>query len=160
MERMKTDAFFSPDRLHRYALWRTWDDTKPTAMFVCLNPSTADEVKNDPTVTRCIRYARDWGYGRFIMANIFAYRATDPTVMKAFPDPIGPENDAWLRRLADESALIVAAWGNHGEFMERGRTVAALSPKMVALKVNKSGHPSHPLYLRASLKPQPFLMDN
>ena len=87
MDRMKTDAFFSPDRLHRYALWRTWDESKPTAMFVCLNPSTADEVKNDPTVTRCIRYARDWGYGRYhrthittnsIQSNINAFANLSP----------------------------------------------------------------------------------
>jgi len=113
-----SSAEFSPDRVHRYELWRTWDKSKGIAMFIGLNPSTADEIKNDPTVTRCINYAKKWGYGGMIMSNIFAYRATDPKIMKGATDPVGPDNDEWLVKSSKEAGLIVAAWGNHGEFMD------------------------------------------
>ncbi len=148
-------ATFSPDRVHRYALWRTWDESKGIVMFIGLNPSTADEVKNDPTVTRCINYAKRWGYGGMIMSNIFAYRATDPKVMKAAKDPVGSENDKWLLKLANESIVIMAVWGNHGEFMKRGKAVMDLfkDVELHCLVMNKTGHPKHPLYYSNSLKP-------
>ena len=91
---MKTDAKLSECRKYRYALWRTWDETKPHVMIIGLNPSTADETKDDPTITRCINFAKSWGYGGVCMANLFAYRATEPTVMKGSTDPVGTENDA------------------------------------------------------------------
>jgi hypothetical protein len=150
-------AVFSPDRKHRYALWRTWDKNKATVMFVGLNPSTADEIKNDPTVSRCIKYAERWGFGSMIMSNIFAYRATDPDDMKAAADPVGPENDQWLLKLTDEASLIVAAWGNHAEHMDRGRAVMKLlaNKKLHCLDMNQTGHPKHPLYCKGSLTPMP-----
>ncbi len=149
-----SSAKFSPDRVHRYALWRTWDESGKIAMFIGLNPSTADEVKNDPTVTRCINYAKRWGYNGMIMSNIFAFRATDPKVMKAAQDPVGPENDKWLLKLANEANLIVAVWGNHGDFMKRGKAVMSLfeESELHCLAVNKTGHPKHPLYCNNSLK--------
>ena len=148
-------AEFSPDRVHRYALWRTWNESKGIAMFVGLNPSTADEVKNDPTVTRCINYAKRWEFGGMIMGNIFAFRATDPKVMKDSADPVGPDNDQWLLKLAKETSLIVAVWGNHGEFMERGKAVLRLFEEtdLHCLALNKTGHPKHPLYCSKALKP-------
>ena len=75
-----SDALFSEDRIYRYALWRTWDESLPKALFIGLNPSTADEIQDDPTIRRCIRYSMDWGYGGYIMGNIFGYRSTDPLV--------------------------------------------------------------------------------
>lgn len=146
-------AHFSPDRIHRYALWRTWDSTKGVAMFVCLNPSTADETKNDPTVSRCIKYAKKWGYGGMIMSNIFAFRATDPDNMKAAADPVGPENDEWLIKLSKESNILIAAWGNHGEFMERGKQVLKMFDSLHSLAINGTGHPKHPLYCKGELFP-------
>ena len=148
-------AEFSPDRVHRYALWRTWDKLKGITMFIGLNPSTADEVKNDPTVSRCINYAKRWDYGGMIMSNIFAYRATDPKVMKNAEEPVGPENNQWLLKLAKEANLIVAVWGNHGEFMARGKAVISLfgGIELHCLAINKTGHPKHPLYCNSSLKP-------
>lgn len=124
-------------------------------MFIGLNPSTADEIKNDPTVTRCINYAKQWDYGGMIMANIFAYRATDPKVMKAAVDPVGPDNDEWLLKLVKGADLIVAVWGNHGEFMDRGRAVLVLLERITlhCLALNKTGHPKHPLYCSSSLEP-------
>lgn len=155
LKNTSSGAEFSPDRVHRYALWRTWDKSKEIAMFIGLNPSTADEVKNDPTVTRCINYAFRWGYGGMIMSNIFAHRATDPKVMKGAADPVGPDNDRWLLRLAEKASLIVAVWGNHGEFMERGKAVMGLFEGIDfhCLILNKTGHPKHPLYCSSSLKP-------
>jgi len=90
MERnLKTDAKFSACRKYRYALWRNWDESKPYAMIIGLNPSTADENKNDPTITRCINFATSWGYGGVCVTNLFAYCATVPSDMKASNDPIG-----------------------------------------------------------------------
>ena len=84
MERnLKTDAKFSACRKYRYALWRNWDGSKPYAMIIGLNPSTADENENDPTITRCINFAKSWGYGGVCVTNLFAYCATVPSDMKA-----------------------------------------------------------------------------
>lgn len=153
---VKSAAYFSPDRIHRYALWRTWDESKPKALFIGLNPSTADEVKDDPTIRRCMRYCRDWGYGGYIMGNIFAFRATDPKVMRASQDPIGPENNEWLLKLHHGAEITIGAWGNHGEFMNRGAEIVDLIPQLHCLKITGQGYPSHPLYLPKSLKPIPF----
>ena len=95
-------------------------------MFVGLNPSTADEIKDDPTSRKCMRFAQSWGYGGIILANLFAYRATDPRELKGVSDPVGPENDHWLNRLADEAGIVIAAWGIHGGFMRRDSVVMDL----------------------------------
>jgi hypothetical protein len=99
----------------RYALWREWDIfNSDYVMFIGLNPSTADETRDDPTIRRCIGFAQDWGYGAVCMTNLFAYRARDPLVMKSAVDTIGPENDQWLAFCAKEASMIVAAWGVDG----------------------------------------------
>ena len=105
-----SDAFFSKDRLYRYALWRIWDNELPKVLFIGLNPSTADEVKDDPTIRRCIRYALDWGYGGYLMGNIFAYRSTDPKQLKIIDNPIGIDNNYWLKKLHTEATLTIGAW--------------------------------------------------
>ena len=126
-------------------------------MFIGLNPSTADEINDDPTVRRCLGYARDWGYGGLIMTNIFAFRATNPRVMKASPDPIGPLNDSWLTVSARRAVVVVAAWGNHGAYQGRGRKVVELlgqmGVKLMCLGVMKVGEPCHPLYLPKNREP-------
>jgi hypothetical protein len=122
-------------------------------MFVGLNPSTADETSDDPTLTRCINFAKSWGYGGVCMANLFAFRATEPSDMKASDDPIGAENNKWLEKLAKDAALVVAAWGNDGSYLERSEQVKELLPNLYCLKLNKSGEPAHPLYQAAKLKP-------
>ena len=154
--KIKSDAVLSEDRVYRYALWRIWNEDRPLVMFVGLNPSTADETNDDPTLRRCMGFAESWGYGGVIMANIFAYRATDPKIMKQTEAPIGPENDEWLRKLSQEAGLVIGAWGNHGAFKQRGSDVADMLPNLHYLKMNKSGHPAHPLYLQANLKPIPM----
>jgi hypothetical protein len=126
-------------------------------MFVGLNPSTADEMSDDPTLTRCINFAKSWGYGGVCMANLFAFRATEPSDMKASDDPIGTENNTWLKKLAKDAALVVAAWGNDGSYLERSEQVKKLLPNLYCLKLNKSGEPAHPLYQAAKLKPVPIV---
>lgn len=149
-------AIFSPDRRYRYTLWREWIGGEGYAQFICLNPSTADEVQDDPTVRRCINYAKRWGFGAFCMTNLFAYRATDPDVMKAQADPVGPENDESIARVAREAKLIVAAWGAHGAWRNRAAEVAAAIPGLHYLRMTAGGHPGHPLYLPAKLDPVPY----
>lgn len=152
-------AEFSPCRVWRYVLEIRWDE-RPALVFFMLNPSTADEVKNDPTVERCERRARREGYGAVIILNLFAYRATEPADMKATDDPIGPDNDEWilktLRRVKRDGGALICAWGTHGGF--KGRDTDALGLifgsgiRAKALRLTKHGYPSHPLYLPDSLE--------
>ena len=117
-------------------------------MFIGLNPSTADETDDDPTVRRCVRFARDWGHGGLVMTNLFAHCATAPDEMKRDQYPIGRENDRWIRRLARDAGVIVAAWGNHGAYRGRSRAVRTMLSDfdLYCLDLNKSGEPVHPLY--------------
>ncbi|BHH83661.1 DUF1643 domain-containing protein [Desulforhopalus sp. 52FAK] len=150
---MIKDAKFSDCRKYRYALWRIWDSEKPYAMFICLNPSTADETEDDPTIRRCINYAKHWGYGGLCMVNLFSFRATKPTDMKNTDDPIGPENDAFLIKFAKKAGVIVGAWGNHGSFMNRSSEIKKLISNIKCLKQNVSGEPVHPLYQKKTATP-------
>jgi hypothetical protein len=139
-------ALFSPCRQYRYALWREWDSmfNRDFVMFIGLNPSTADEVKNDNTVTRCINFAKRWGAGAMCMTNLFAFRATMPADMKAQSEPIGTDNDLWLDRIAKEAKIIVAAWGFHGAYLGRAQTVLARLPQVHCLGKTQDGFPRHP----------------
>ncbi len=150
---IESGAEFSSDRVHRYSLWRIWDTERPYAAFVGLNPSTADEYKNDPTVRRCINYSREWGYGGFYMLNIFGLRSTDPAKLYKADDPVGPDNDHHIQKISMGAGITVAAWGNHGAFLDRGREVRKLLKDPQCLKLNGSGCPGHPLYLRKDIKP-------
>ena len=150
-------ASFSPCRRYRYDLWRRWDDSKPYAMFIGLNPSTADETRDDPTIRRCIAFAKTWGYGALCMTNLFAFRATDPRDMKAEEFPIGGhENDLALRSRADGAGIVIAAWGVHGVHQERAAAVMKMIPKLHCLGLSKEGHPRHPLYLKSDCRPFPL----
>ena len=153
-------ALFSKCRRWRYLLWRCWDDAKPAANFLMLNPSTADELKLDPSCTRARNYAEKWGYGALIVTNIFGWRSTDPSVLKAVKDPVGRGNDAAILKAARDAKLVVCAWGEHGSHLERGEEVQAMLRKhgiaLHSLRLNASGHPAHPLYLPSSLVPTEF----
>jgi len=151
-------ALFSRCRRWRYLLWRRWDEAKPVANFLMLNPSTADEVKLDPSCTRARLYAERWGYGALIVTNLFGWRATDPDAMKAVRDPVGRGNDRAIVTAAREAAIVVCAWGNHGAHRERSIQVRRLLQEMDlhALRINGSGEPGHPLYLPGSLEPARF----
>ena len=119
---MKTDAKISECEKYRYSLRRIWDENKSRVAFIALNPSTADEVNNDKTIERCIDFAKSWGAGGMYMFNVFAYRATDPTEMKAQDDPIGSENDKYLAELPKVDKIIVC-WGNGGLHRDRANQV-------------------------------------
>jgi len=151
-------ALYSDCESYRYALTRTWDEGGKRVLFVMLNPSTATEVQNDPTVERCERRARHLGFGAFRVTNIFAWRATDPRDMKAAIDPVGPENDPTLLSGAEWADQIIAAWGTHGAHLGRGSMVAKLlrqkNVPLYHLGLSKHGHPKHPLYLPYTQQPQ------
>ena len=151
-------ATFSPCRQYRYSLWRIWNGmfSQGYAVFIGLNPSTADENNDDPTIRRCIGFAKDWGCIGLCMVNLFAFRATSPAVMKAQEDPIGPENDETLDYVASGAGVIVAAWGNDGAFLDRDKKVKAMFPNLHHLGLTKKGCPRHPLYLPKGLKPTPW----
>ena len=100
--------------LYRYLLTRTWDAQCERVVFIGLNPSTADATEDDPTIRRIIGFARSWGYGGVDMLNLFAFRATDPSDLKAAVDPVGPKNDRYLAEYTSRSHATVAAWGVHG----------------------------------------------
>ena len=141
---------FSPCRQYRYTLWRTWDMFLPTSLMVVgLNPSTADATQDDPTVRRCIDYAKRWGYGALCMTNIFGYRSTDPTHLGRIADPVGPANDAWLLTCAHAASLILVAWGVHGQRHGRAFQVETLlAPfELRCLGRTREGFPRHPLYV-------------
>ena len=148
---VNTGAEFSLCRKYRYALWRRWKHNAPYVLFIGLNPSTANENEDDPTIRRCKRFASDWGYGAIYMANLFALRSTNPKNMLAHDEPIGANNDLVLTTLAHNSALIVCAWGAQGGHMERDEHVKALLSQyeLFCLGVTKTGKPRHPLYIRA-----------
>ena len=150
---MLSDAVFSKCRTYRYALWRTWKIDSPQVLFIGLNPSTADGKMNDPTTIRCIKYANRWGYGRIVLCNLFAYISTTAKSIKNCPDPIGPENDIWIEKLASQSELVIACWGNMGIYKERDQFVHSLIPNLHCLGRTNRGQPRHPLYLPNNLYP-------
>ena len=145
-------ATFSNCRKYRYALSRSWDAKKKIVLFIGLNPSTADEKKDDPTIRRCINYAQSWGFGGLQVANLFAYRATKPTKLRYVENPVGDDNDQQLIKLSKMADLTVAAWGNEGALINRDKQVIKLIPNLMCLKINKSGQPAHPLYQKKDIE--------
>jgi hypothetical protein len=143
---------------YRYSLAREWDRGTPPLTFVMLNPSTADATLDDPTIGRCIGFAKDRGYGAVRVLNLFAFRATDPGEMMAAPDPVGPDNDQHIREAfvsaAEAGAPVIAAWGVNGVHGGRDATVRALATEcgvtLMCLGTTKDGHPRHPLYVPAA----------
>lgn len=128
---------------YRYSLTRVWDSALPSITFVLLNPSTADAEQLDPTLRRCVSFAKREGYGGMVIVNLYAFRTKSPKLMKAAADPVGPEND---RVLAGVTGTVVAGWGTNAD-AARVAQVVALLPPLRALGVTKMGHPQHPLYV-------------
>lgn len=154
---MEKGAIISDCTKYRYSLWRIWDKQKPIYTFVGLNPSTADQIQDDPTITRCINFAKSWGGGGIYMANLFAYRAADPQEMISQNDPIGLKNDFYLKELANQSQKIIACWGNHGIHQQRSTVVKSLlKDKLYYLELNKTGEPKHPLYIHSETQIKSF----
>ncbi len=152
-------AEFSRCEKYRYRLWRIWDESKPILVVIGLNPSTATEEKDDPTVRRCIGYARDHGKGGLSMLNIFAFRATNPADMKSQKDPVGPYNNEAIisetTRAIEAGGEALCAWGGHGAHMGRSSAMREILDGMSNIKClgfTKSGEPLHPLYQRRDAK--------
>tara|TARA_B100001248_G_scaffold262708_1_gene261280 strand:+ start:7546 stop:8025 length:480 start_codon:yes stop_codon:yes gene_type:complete len=155
---MYRDAIFSRCQKYRYVLIREWQSDLPRAAFVMLNPSTADHLKDDPTISRSIAFAKSWGFGALDIYNLFAYRSPYPEHLFAQKDPIGPRNYQYLRRLKDNYGMVLCAWGNDGKRMqqEEGFLKRFKQQKLHCLKKNKSGSPAHPLYIRKDVRPIPY----
>lgn len=168
VEVLESDAVFSPCRTWRYSLTRSWVKReqgleRKRLVVIGLNPSTADETQDDPTIRRCIGFAKSWGFDGLLMVNLFAFRSTDPRGLPAERDrAIGPENDHYLSAIT-KCRQTLCAWGAHGELHGRAKEVflklANAGRALLHLGVTKAGHPSHPLYIPASRKPLPFMGD-
>ena len=157
----RTGAIFSSDRKYRYVLWRIWNSERPKVLFIMLNPSIADEVRDDPTQRRCRRYAQRWGFGGYYVGNIFAIVSTDPRRLKEVDDPVGTENNSYLQKLHTESASTVIAWGTWGNLHGRNIEVLSLLKKIKPVKclgLCMDGNPKHPLYLKVGLVPMEYEM--
>jgi hypothetical protein len=159
---MKRSATISQCGRYRYELARTWVEPDSAiadayAVFIMLNPSTADASQDDPTIRRCISYARQWGMGGLVVVNLFAWRATDPRELYEHPDEkIGEQNDEYIVANCRMARIVVAAWGTRGALLDRGRQVRALVEDLHVLRLTKDGHPAHPLYLPKFLDPIPW----
>lgn len=159
------NAKFSDCRRYRYTLWRNWGcglftcSGKPERYvnFICLNPSTADEIDDDNTIRKCRKFAKSWGYGAMCVTNLFAYRSTDPNAMKLVDEPIGPENDYYLENIAVNADLVVAAWSQHGNYRNRAdvvkRNLAFVQMNYLRMGKGKDPQPWHPLYLPDNTTP-------
>ena len=159
-ETMTKTAILSPCRQYRYKLTRIWDDKLPMVTFVMLNPSSADAEKDDPTVKKCMAFARAWGRGGVVILNLFALRATGPSALLNMDDPVGPENDFHLAHLLPEDGLVIAAWGTMGSYMGRDKKVLSMFKEagivLHCLNVTMNGHPQHPLYIPNDTIPIPY----
>ncbi|MEX0783040.1 MAG: DUF1643 domain-containing protein [Dehalococcoidia bacterium] len=152
---MNGGATFDATRAYRYHLWREWDPGLPAVTFVMLNPSTAGAARDDPTIRRCLGFARSWGYGGLKVVNLFAFRATSPRELFAAADPLGPENSRWLDQATARRGHLLLAWGNHGT-RAPGETVRELTnARASCLGLTRLGQPLHPLYVPAGRRPVP-----
>ena len=161
-ERLENGAVFSACKVYRYKLWRVWDRGLPLVNFVMLNPSTADEVLNDPTVERCERRARRMDYGGLIVTNAFALRSTSPAGLRGPTEPVGPDNDDHIRQAAAACDLVICGWGKHCDAVAPGRgrrilaSIRAGGRAPHALWRNADGSPKHPLYIGYATVPTPI----
>lgn len=149
---MKKGAVIDKTGLYRYSLWREWDAEQPKIVFIMLNPSKADASIDDPTLRRCVNFAKSWGYGSLIVVNLFAYRTASPLELRQVDDPVGQQNDRCLKKAIRSANQVVVAWGNHGKFMQRDRLVLELLSKHNfqphCLGITQGGQPRHPLYVK------------
>lgn len=143
-------ATLSSCQQYRYSLERIWETSDHLLLVVGLNPSTADADEDDPTIRRCVGFAKRLGFSGLLVANLFAARSTSPLGLKNFADPIGADNDLWLTRLQSRAARIVVAWGNGGSLGSRSGEVLKLLRDPYCFGKTQSGHPRHPLYLRGT----------
>jgi hypothetical protein len=158
IEPMERNAVFDTSGRYRYSLTRRWAHGGQRAAFVLLNPSTADAARDDPTIRRCISFARSWRYNELEVVNLFAFRATLPRDLRQARNPVGPDNDAFLLRAVDAAHLVLLAWGIHGTLAGRAAQALALMKgrDLRCLGETRDGHPRHVLYLPKHLEPVAF----
>jgi len=151
-------AVISADGKYRYLLERCWSEG-PTITFVMLNPSTADADIDDPTIRRCMGFAKKLGYGGLRVVNLYAFRATNPKDLWTVGDPIGEENDDYLLQALQESKLVIAAWGINAK-QDRIKEISNLmgARKFFALGLTKDGNPRHPLYVHSDASLVPLML--
>lgn len=157
-QRLGYPAKWSSCKLYRYTLWRVWGSGKRYAQFIGLNSSIANEIRNDPTLTKCISFATRFGFDGLCMTNLFALVETVRPLMKKSPSPIGRDNDHWLREICDTCELCIVAWGNDGVHLRRNEAVLQLlrGKPLHCLAFLKDGHPKHALYAKYIDEPLPF----
>lgn len=154
--KIECNSEFSSCLKYRWSLSRKWDNTKCVCVFIGLNPSTADETVNDPTVNRCMNYAMSWGYGSLIMLNLFAYRSTDPKKLYIIDNPIGHCNLSTIISFCKNADIVIAAWGKHGKHLHADTDTLSVLKNICdvyCLRINKDGTPIHPLYQKKTAKP-------
>ena len=151
---MKKAAILSEDNLYRYQLSRIWDESKPLILFIMLNPSTADADVDDPTIRRVIRFTTSWGYGGVYVANLYAFRSTDPKALKHTDDPVGKENVSYITHLIGMADKVVYAWGNN---QKEPIWLSELVQTPYCIDLSKNGIPKHPLYLKSDLFPKVYV---
>ena len=155
-------AHFSTDGKYRYLLGRRISDSPDRLLLIMLNPGTADESHNDPTIRRCIDFAERWKFGILEVANLFAFRTSYVKELRRADEPIGADNDEWIGKALATADRVVLAWGNHGAYKGRSHQVKRMALNMAQpyhLGLNKTGEPTHPLYLPASTVPMPLHTD-
>lgn len=159
MDYLEQSADLSDDKRYRYSLTRKISQGARSLLFVGLNPSTADAMSDDPTIRRCVGFAKTWGFNCLRMGNLYALRATDPRKLQTSDDPIGPRNRAKLERIVAASELVIAAWGgfilapearNIADWILQQRNVKCLGQ-------NRDGSPKHPLYTAKTSVPQRWI---
>ena len=152
-------AILSSDKKYRYRLWRAWGPGK-RCVFIMLNPSTADADVDDPTIRRCMGFAQRWGYDGVEVINLFALRSVHPDNLSMSDDPVGPENDEYIKTTIRMYHPIICAWGNHGALNGRSEEVMNIfyteRGYTQALHITKKRQPGHPLYLPNEMKPESF----
>ena len=156
MKIIKKSAIFSPCQTYRYSLTRIWNVKKKPVLFIGLNPSTADENNDDPTIRKCMHYAYLWGFGGLIMVNLFAFRATLRNDLKKSKLPVGKNNNQFIVNAFQESEMAIVAWGNDGQLYGRDKEVLRLVSNPMCLNINKTGQPAHPLYQKNDATPKSY----
>lgn len=152
------NAIISACGNYRYSLTREWIGGEGLAVFIMLNPSTADASQDDQTIRRCINFAKSWGMAQLEVVNLYAWRATDPSEL-AVPDPIGPDNDGHIQAAVERADILIAAWGMHAG-VKRAADVRRMaennhrSVPLTVLGLTKDGFPRHPLFVRQKTQPQ------
>lgn len=148
-DQIPATATLSADRRYRYLLTRQWG-SGPRALFVGLNPSTADAGTDDPTTRRIVGFAQSAGCGSMALVNLYAWRSTSPSVLRQVTDPIGPDNDQWIAHALSAADIVVIAWGTHAGVARAAAVIHLLAHSTIwCLGRTKDGHPRHPLYVPA-----------